>query len=741
MGAARYVTRLAFCALGALLALPVPLVACPQLRWREVPDLLPRGSQAMAYDPVRQRLWMFGGNDNPLDDTWGWDGVRWQRRAPATSPPARQGAGMAFDPVRKSILLFGGADSKDLRSDTWEWDGRDWRRLAPKHSPPKRWFPAMAWDPVRRRIVLFGGGSSFLTSIGGIRALDDTWEWDGNDWKLLSPKNKPPSRYLAGLAWCAKSARLVLFGGTSDFALHGDTWEWTGSDWVQRRVQGPGPRSAVAMAHVAGRGTVLVYGGYRSDRKQSDETWEWNGQTWQKHTPASTPGVRPFPVAAAFDPREEVVLFGAADDESTWRDTWVWRHRDGNWHRVDDWGDPVHTLGGAAYDQARDQVVLVSHGGRHYDFRKPLKTWVLEHDGRYRLVPTKHAPSERWRPRMVYHPTLGKVFLWGGSGGQFVRPLDETWLFDGNDWTQLPGKGPPNAGSLVYDSHRDKIVALTATPATWEWDRTSGWTRKQTTQLPPRAAGTVIAYDPLRRRTVWFSSMVNPPQTWEYDGKQWMRLNPTVHPPRDGTHALEFFPPLGGVVMHASVGSCCTTWLWNGKNWQQLALHINRGYTDWPRDAVLDVGRERVLVFCDVATGLYSGTTSATWELIAETLKASQAYPHVGERFDFLVDLPTQPDRLFLLALALSPHPGIPLRIVPGSGVEVLPLAPDPLLWLSLGLGMATKLDRNGRGRIPFVIPNDTRLLWLEFHAAGWSLTPQLTAGAITNRVPIRVVK
>lgn len=38
----------------------------------------------------------------------------------------------------------------------------------------------MAYDPNRRRIILFGGVNMFGT------ALNDTWEWTGFNWQLVS---------------------------------------------------------------------------------------------------------------------------------------------------------------------------------------------------------------------------------------------------------------------------------------------------------------------------------------------------------------------------------------------------------------------------------------------------------------------------------------------------------------------------------------------------------------------------
>jgi len=62
------------------------------------------------------------------DDLWEWDGISWLQVENDVRPPARKDAAMAYDPFRQSLILFGGvannpADStlNSLLADTWEW--------------------------------------------------------------------------------------------------------------------------------------------------------------------------------------------------------------------------------------------------------------------------------------------------------------------------------------------------------------------------------------------------------------------------------------------------------------------------------------------------------------------------------------------------------------------------------------------------------------------------------------------
>src|SRR5882762_8085837 len=94
----------------------------------------------MIYDSARSRVVLFGGIDaqgNYLNDMWEWDGAtrKWTNVTPAGGdmPLPRASFGMAFDPVRQKVVVYGGLVSIQYSNvgiigDTWEWDSatRTW---------------------------------------------------------------------------------------------------------------------------------------------------------------------------------------------------------------------------------------------------------------------------------------------------------------------------------------------------------------------------------------------------------------------------------------------------------------------------------------------------------------------------------------------------------------------------------------------------------------------------------------
>ena len=132
-----------------------------------------RAYHALAFDPAHHDVLLFGGVTSSvvLRDTWTWNGNAWSSRMTAAAPVARFGHALAPDAVSGEILLFGGAPSisGSPLDDTWGWNGLTWARRAPTSPQPRR-SHAMAADTTRNQIVLFGGyGAGFSGS------LNDTW--------------------------------------------------------------------------------------------------------------------------------------------------------------------------------------------------------------------------------------------------------------------------------------------------------------------------------------------------------------------------------------------------------------------------------------------------------------------------------------------------------------------------------------------------------------------------------------
>jgi len=150
--------------------------------WTELPHTggrLPNVFQGgFSVDPERQVVVLLAYDINqPTLQHWEFDGQTWTHRDVVT-PPKRSLVQTATDERTGTIVMFGGT----CCNDTWTWDGRQWTERHPRHSPSVRSstgpMPGMAYDAARGRVVVFGG-----SGFNGI--LNDTWTWDGTDWRTV----------------------------------------------------------------------------------------------------------------------------------------------------------------------------------------------------------------------------------------------------------------------------------------------------------------------------------------------------------------------------------------------------------------------------------------------------------------------------------------------------------------------------------------------------------------------------
>jgi hypothetical protein len=304
------ISRSAFALLGsAVLALPI----AAQTWTPRTPVTSPLGriGHAMAYDAARQRVVMFGGqNQNTyLGDTWEWDGNDWVQRFPTNRPPERVSSAMAYDPVRQRVVLFGGFSPASYFGDTWEWDGSDWTLRFPSSSPLPRARHQMEWDGSRDRIVLYGGDTNqgqFL----------ETWEWDGDNWTNVSPPVRLPSNRVV-LAFDSVRGKLVAVPDSIT-----ETWERAGTTWT--RIFGAGAsapaRANAAMAFSALGQDAVLFGG-----SGTNDTWEWDGATWRQVLASPAPAPRSQHAMAYDAARQVIVMFGGSASSNPVNDTWEYR--------------------------------------------------------------------------------------------------------------------------------------------------------------------------------------------------------------------------------------------------------------------------------------------------------------------------------------------------------------------------------------------------------------------------------
>lgn len=300
------------------------------------------------------------------------DCVRWVQRTDVGAPEARAGHVMAYDSDRGVTVLFGGHRLTEEAfpelvyfNDTWEYDGTRWQRIAIDGPTPLwRTASAMCYDPVRKEMLLAGGYNGDEDDNEGY--LYDFWSFRSTgpgrgiwtrkpdipfDQRFIpNPSRQDNGRVGHSLVFSRRSGDAVLIGGdvrpdsdigAPDIKRSSLVITWNGQRWYQGPLlfsEGPGPTFYEGPSFHAGvydddTGIVSVCGGSYNFgyRLTGASTTDWFDRDWSELIPVNrwvgtnevyapprrgvprlgTPiGTRRSPAAAYDTDRKCIVIFG-----------------------------------------------------------------------------------------------------------------------------------------------------------------------------------------------------------------------------------------------------------------------------------------------------------------------------------------------------------------------------------------------------------------------------------------------
>jgi hypothetical protein len=297
-----------------------------------------------------------------------------------------------------------------------------WTETFPVNSPSARAGHGLAYDTLHNQVVLFGGEGA------GAVYSSETWVWDGANWTQKFPTKSPSARAWQAMAFDFTHNQVVLFGGQNGAGNLNDTWVWDGATWTQKfPVTQPVARAGSAMAYDALRKQTVLFGGVAfSFPGVFNDTWTWDGATWTQKFPTKSPSVRSSH-AMAFDAgRSQILLFGGLIDKSAsaTNDTWVWD--------------------GATWTQ-----------------KSPVSN-----------------PPARYDHAMAYDVGTAQTVMFGGyKTGLGSGPWNDTWTWDGANWTQKFPFNSPVARcchTMAYDTSNNQVLLfgggyLAIFNDTWVW--------------------------------------------------------------------------------------------------------------------------------------------------------------------------------------------------------------------------------------------------------------------------------
>jgi hypothetical protein len=409
-----------------------------------------RTNAVMADDPATGTIVMFGGQGKSanLNDTWIWDGSSWSPAHPSTSPPALSGAQMAYDPITRDLVLVGGhletgaisngpiACSSGSSGSASGHSGSSTGVIAPSDAQPAA-TPQPSGKPSTPVVVV---PSCPVPDIENTA----TWLWNGSDWSKSAASTPSIGFGDATLATDPVSGRVTL--------LAAERFAVPDAPVVQPDIACPipVPISPNGKPVIAEPNCPVFLPPAQSD-------WTWNGHAWIAHT---LPAKDDLPLGAIGSPivddpvSGKLAVFvsmpiaipvdctadapcvpGAAMGDaccsgtvSTWNGT-TWQQT-ATFKRGPDLSGGVVVADPAAHDDVA--------------FTADRQTWLWT--GHWEQEHPANTPTTVSGAAAAFDATTSEVVLFGGFGTADHEQglFDQTWTWDGSNWSMRAGTDGPS---------------------------------------------------------------------------------------------------------------------------------------------------------------------------------------------------------------------------------------------------------------------------------------------------------
>ncbi|MGH7724418.1 MAG: Kelch repeat-containing protein [Candidatus Eiseniibacteriota bacterium] len=602
----------------------LPLTGTP--RWTHLSPMgvppSPREAHSAIYDPVGDRMLVFGGHDGaPRGDVWELTLAgtpQWTQLTPGGSPPAARGGHSAiYDPLRHRMLVVAGLGAGGVLGDVWQLSlggSPTWSAIAPSGTPlPPRTRQVAIYDPPRDRLVLFGGDQGQLHQV-----LGDTWALalgTSPAWTLIVPSGSGPEpRSRSTAIYDPNGDRMFLQGGSqaASFFTYFDLWQLNlqTNQWTFLGDNNPLRHAAGAIYDPVRARLVLVGGSHHSIVFLSDTL------VLPLAPPGAWTNIRsggPGAItshSAVFDPvRSRLVIFGGLVkgiiDAAPIDFVWSLDPEEGAWEFVPVGGPSPRHGHTAVFDAIRDRMLMFG-GDEVYGF-SPVRNdhWSLDFSPSpawNELTPTGLPPPPRYEHTAVIDPVGDRMIVFGGSSGGLTGPPDYF-----NDAWQLSLSSPPGWSPLLPDG----------------------------TPPAPREGHTAV-YDPVGHRMVVFGGLTDTGMmndVWDLtldDPPKWSEISPGGIPPSPRYGHVAVYDPVGHRMLvgggFASGGTVDEVWalsLGGSPTWTKFIPYGPSPGRPFQHAAAYDPVHERMLV-----SGGYGA--SGTWSFAPPGAVGVDPLPSTG---------------------------------------------------------------------------------------------------------------
>ena len=268
-------------------------------------------------------------------------------------------------------------------------------------------------------------------------------------WHGTTSAVTPSAEAFGAAAYDQDSGLIIRFGGGESGGAGQDMWSWDGADWAQMFPNDTPPIvDGQVMTYDEAHHTIVLFSG-NNGAGPNNQTWLWDGTDWSEATPSTAPAIRALATMVYDTVSQTSILFGGLGNTATLNDTWQW---DGsNWEQLSPSTAPPPRLGASmCFDQAHGQVVLFGGAPSLFGTNAALNdTWLFDGTNWTQASPV-NSPAARSETSMAYDALRGNCVLFGGFDLN-AAPLADTWTWDGSNWTQLTfDTAPPARGGANF---------------------------------------------------------------------------------------------------------------------------------------------------------------------------------------------------------------------------------------------------------------------------------------------------
>lgn len=262
-----------------------------QLPTENFPEI--RSEYAMAYNTQHKKIVAYGGRTGfrsdfeNVNETWAFDynKNRWENLEPTSLPPWRSSHTIVYDPVRDKIVLFGGNDFDKAYNDLWQYDytSNEWTDINPVNSPEARQMHGMVYVPDRDVIIMYGG-----RRLNGGASFSDTWELNCKTytWKKFNPGNSPSVSDHVNITYDSSADKVLLYIAPNIWAYDFNSDNWTSPD-----AKNKPDLNHSSFIYTPEFNKSILFG--NMDGEEGRYTWiyDYPENSWTNITPENMPGV------------------------------------------------------------------------------------------------------------------------------------------------------------------------------------------------------------------------------------------------------------------------------------------------------------------------------------------------------------------------------------------------------------------------------------------------------------------